>query len=79
MKEIFSEKFSSITFEFKRVVFKSNELRYDIRFNDNGNKNSFRMYKDEEGTWKIAAQMLPIWVREMDTEFSEAIVKNELS
>jgi len=79
MRELFSEKFNSITFEFKRVVFKSNELWYDIRFNDNGNKNSFRMYKDEEGTWKIAAKILPIWILEMDIEFSEAIVKNELS
>lgn len=79
MKEIFLEKFNSITFEFKRVVFKSNEVWYDIGFNNNGNKNSFRMYKNGEGVWRIAAQILPIWVQEMDIEFNDAIVKNENS
>jgi hypothetical protein len=79
MREIFSEKFNSVTFEFKRVAFKLNEVWYDIRFNDNGNKNSLRMHKDEEGAWRIAPQVLPIWVQEMDIELGEAIAKNELS
>jgi len=77
MKELFSQKFNNINFEFKRLVFKRNEVWYEISFNNNGNKNSFRMYQDEEGMWKIAAQVLPLWIQETDVEFSDVIRNNE--
>lgn len=77
MKELFSHKFNNINFEFKRLVFKRNEIRDEII--DNGNKNSFRMYRDEEGAWRIAAQLLPTWIQETDMEFSEIITTNENS
>ena len=79
MKELFSHEFNNINFEFKRLVFKGNEVWYEISFNDNGNKNSFRMYRDEEGAWRMAAQLLPSWIRETDVEFSEIINTNENS
>lgn len=79
MEELFSKKFNSIDFEFKRLVFRTNEVWYEISFNNNGNKNSFRMYKDEDGLWRIAAQLLPLWIQETDMEFSEVINNNENS
>jgi len=40
MKQLFSYKFNSINFGFKRLVFKRNEVWHGS-FNDNGNENSF--------------------------------------
>jgi len=35
------------------------------------------MYEDVNGVWVIAAQILPVWVREMQIEFNELIKGNE--
>jgi hypothetical protein len=35
------------------------------------------MYKDEEGIWQFGAQVLPEWVREMQIEFNDLIIRNE--
>jgi hypothetical protein len=77
MKEIFSEKFNNVNFEFKRLVLSTNEVWYEICFNNNGNKDSFKMYKDDEGTWKIAATQLSEWIKETEHEFNEVIINNE--
>ena len=79
MKEKFSKKFNNVFFEFRRQVVNTNEVWYEIKFNNNGNNDSFKMYKDYEGIWKIAARMLPEWIRETEHEFNGAIVNNENS
>jgi hypothetical protein len=79
MKEIFSETFNNVVFEFTRLVFDTHEVWYKIDFNNNGNKDSFKMYKDDEGIWKIAASQLPEWIKETEQEFYEAIINNEHS
>ena len=77
MKEDFSKKFNGIDFQFQRKYHKNKELWYYINFDNNGKNTSFKMYKNEEGTWDIAAQMIPEWVKEMQIEFNELLVKNE--
>jgi hypothetical protein len=77
MREIFSEKFNNVNFEFKRQAFSKNEVWYTIDFNNNGNKDSFKMYRDNDGTWKIAARQLPEWIKETEQEFNEIIINNE--
>jgi len=77
MKEMFSEKLNNVIFEFTRLRISTDEVWYKIDFNNNGNKDSFKMYKDDEGIWKIAATQLPEWIKETEQEFNEAIVKNE--
>jgi hypothetical protein len=77
IKEIFSEKFNNIIFEFKRLVLNANEVGYEIVFNNNGNKDSFKMYKDVEGMWRIVANILPVWIKETEQELSEIIRNNE--
>jgi hypothetical protein len=34
------------------------------------------MYKNAEGEWKTAAQLLPLWVHEAETLLAEAIEEN---
>ena len=37
-------------------MFSTNEVLYEIDFDNNEDKDSFKMYKDDDGTWKIAAR-----------------------
>ena len=77
MKEDFSKKINGINFHFQRKYHENTELWYYINFNNNGKDTLFKMYKGEEGMWEIAAQIIPEWVRELQIEFSELIIKNE--
>jgi hypothetical protein len=79
MKELFSSKFNNTCFDFRRVVFPSREVWYEISFNNNGNNDSFKMYRDGDGRWRIAASVLPEWIRETEQEFGDAIRTNEKS
>jgi hypothetical protein len=69
MKEDFSKKFNGINFQFERKYNNATELWYYINFDNNGKNTAFKMYKDENGVWEMAAQILPEWVREMQIEF----------
>jgi hypothetical protein len=77
MKENFSENFNGVDFQFQRKHHTNTEVWYYVNFNDNGKNTAFKMYKDAQGLWIIAAQMIPEWVREMQIEFNELITKNE--
>lgn len=77
MEEIFSKKFNNVVFEFKIQVFDNNEVWYEIGFNNNGNKDSFKMYTDNDGVWRIAARILPEWIIETEQEFNEVVIHNE--
>lgn len=83
MNEIFSKTINTGNanreFEFERVFYAS-ELYYHVRFinTDQGNKKEqFRLRKDEDGQWKIAAQALPIWVHNKELDFNDIIEENE--
>ena len=79
MEQTFSKKFNNVIFEFKREALGANEIWYEILFNNNGNKDSFKMYKDDESVWKIAARVLPEWIKETEQEFNDVIMNNESS
>lgn len=78
MKTHFTKSFNAIAFSFERIMIRNN-LWYEIKFNNNGNKATFKMYRDTEGTWYIVKQELPEWIKEMEMEFSESIITNEKS
>jgi hypothetical protein len=83
MKEIFSKSIyahgSFREFEFRRVFY-SLELWYHIGYintDDNNKIEQFRLYRDENNQWKIAAQILPNWIHEKELEFGDLIDENE--
>lgn len=63
-------------------VFYDLELRYHVSFinTDQGNKREeFRMYREENGQWKIASQVLPIWIFKSECDLNDAIEENNKS
>jgi hypothetical protein len=77
MKEDFSKKFNGINFQFQRKHHGNSDIWYYINFDNNGKNTAFKMYRDNEGIWAMAAQILPEWVTEMQIEFNDLIEKNE--
>jgi hypothetical protein len=57
--------------------------RYSVDVpDDKGNRVMFSMYKNSEGQWKTAAQLLPLWIHDAEATLADAIEenrKNELS
>ena len=45
---------------------------------DRGNRIVFSMYQNAEGTWKTAAQNLPIWIHNAETVLADAIAENNV-
>jgi hypothetical protein len=43
---------------------------------DKGGRIIFSLYKDADSDWKIAAQLMPMWVHEAEAELSNAIEEN---
>jgi hypothetical protein len=78
MKTHFTKRFNGIDFLFERVMIRKN-VWYEVQFNNNGNKATFKMYMDTDGGWYIVKQELPEWIKEMEMEFSESIITNEHS
>lgn len=62
----------SIFFSFKLAYYGSEPI-YHIAYSLNGRIETFRMNRDEDGHWKIMAQVLPQEVHDLDLEFSDAI------
>lgn len=61
--------------------FRQASMNDDSRYNvdvpdDKGNRIYFSMYKNAEGEWKIAAQLMPMWVHDSEILLSEAIEEN---
>ena len=51
--------------------------RYSIDVpDDKGNRVMFSMYKNSEGQWKTAAQLLPLWIHDAESILAEAIEEN---
>jgi len=54
--------------------------RYSIDVpDDKGNRVMFSMYKNQDGQWKTAAQLLPLWIHDAETILAEAIEENRLN
>ncbi|MEI9912270.1 MAG: hypothetical protein WDO71_23015 [Bacteroidota bacterium] len=79
MRELFEYTLKKIPFKFERVFYNVEDLYYHIGFDNNGKVEIFRMKKDEEGMWKIQAQVLPLWIHEMELELNDVIRVNETS
>jgi hypothetical protein len=44
---------------------------------DKGNRVVFQMYLAEEGQWKTASPMLPVWIHQAELALSDAIEENK--
>jgi len=51
--------------------------RYSVDVpDDKGNRVMFSMYKNSEGQWKTAAQLLPLWIHDAEATLADAIEEN---
>ena len=63
-------------FNFRQTT-ANDEARYSVDVpDDKGNRVMFSMYKNTEGQWKTAAQLLPLWVNEAENALADAIEEN---
>ncbi len=63
-------------FNFK-LASANDDSRYSVDVpDDKGNRVSFSMYKNADGEWKIAAQLMPLWIHEAELQLAEAIESN---
>jgi len=63
-------------FNFRRSSI-NDDSRYTVDVpNDNGNRIMFSIYKNAGGEWKIAAQLMPMWVHNAETDLANAIEEN---
>jgi hypothetical protein len=60
----------------------NDETRYSVDVpDDKGNRVLFTMYRNADGQWKTAAQLLPLWIHNAEESLAEAIEehkKNEI-
>jgi hypothetical protein len=45
--------------------------------NDKGNRIIFTIYKNADTKWKVAAQLMPMWVHNAESELAQAIEENK--
>jgi hypothetical protein len=51
--------------------------RYSVDVpDDKGNRIMFSIYKNADGEWKIAAQLIPMWVHNSELDLAKAIEEN---
>lgn len=63
-------------FNFRRASL-NDDSRYAVDVpDDKGNRISFSMYKNADNEWKVAAQLMPLWVHNAETDLSNAIEEN---
>ena len=56
------------------------DTRYSVDVpDDKGNRIMFSMYKNADGQWKTAAQLLPMWIHDTEIALAEAIEENKTS
>lgn len=61
--------------------FRQASLNDDSRYivdvpDDRGNRIMFSLYKNADNEWKIAAQLMPMWVHDSETALAAAIEEN---
>jgi hypothetical protein len=63
-------------FNFRRASI-NDDTRYTVDVpNDNGSRIMFSIYKNADGGWKIAAQLMPMWVHNAEIDLANAIEEN---
>lgn len=60
-----------------RLASANDDTRYTIDVpDDKGNRIIFSMFKNADGEWKIAAQLMPLWIHEAEQMLASAIESN---
>lgn len=60
-----------------RLASANDDSRYSIDVpDDKGNRVIFSMFKNADKVWKIAAQLMPMWIHEAEEQLAEAIEAN---
>jgi hypothetical protein len=63
-----------------RQTYLSDDSRYTVDVpDDKGNRITFSIYRNADGEWKVAAQLMPIWVHNAEQELAIAIEENNES
>ncbi|GAC1422511.1 MAG: hypothetical protein NVS9B7_10830 [Flavisolibacter sp.] len=63
-----------------RQVSNGADARYSVDVpDDKGNRVVFSMYKNADGNWKTAAQLLPMWIHDAEVSLAEAIEENKIN
>lgn len=60
-----------------RQTYLNDDSRYSVDVpDDKGNRILFSIYKNSEAQWKVAAQLMPIWVHNAEQDLAIAIEEN---
>jgi hypothetical protein len=66
-------------FNFRQTYLNDNS-RYSVDVpDDKGNRIMFSIYKNADAEWKVAAQLMPIWVHNAEPDLAVAIEENNES
>lgn len=76
MATIFEKSIGNRTYTFNQVFYPNDELYYNITFDNNSQKVTFRMKRDESKMWKLQAQKLPEDVYDVEMDLGDAIDDN---
>lgn len=64
-------------FNFRQTT-NQDDSRYSVDVpDDKGNRVLFSMYRNADGQWKTAAQLLPLWIHDAEASLAEAIEENK--
>jgi hypothetical protein len=60
-----------------RQTYLSDDSRYTVDVpDDKGNRIMFSIYRNADAEWKVAAQLVPLWVHNAELELATAIIEN---
>jgi len=60
-----------------RQTYLNDDSRYTVDVpDDKGNRIMFSIYRNADAAWKVAAQLMPIWVHNAEQELATAIEEN---
>lgn len=63
-----------------RQTYLNDDSRYTVDVpDDKGNRIMFSIYRNADTEWKIAAQLMPLWVHNAEAELAIAIKENNES
>jgi hypothetical protein len=61
-----------------RQTYLNDASRYSVDVpDDKGNRIMFSIYKNASGEWKVAAQLMPMWVHNAELDLAKAIEENK--
>lgn len=60
-----------------RQTYLNDSSRYSVDVpDDKGSRIMFSIYKNADGEWRVAAQLIPMWVHNAEAELALAIEEN---